>query len=156
MAQPIGDEYSALQGLRILMVDDDEDSCEILTVLFRLYGAKITTCCSVKEALERLAVLQPQVLLSDIAMPRQDGYVLIQAIRALRKEQGGQIPAIALTGFADKTTQQQVLNAGFDRHVAKPIDPFDLAHVVINLFTASPLQGVRTETSGLLSVGNCR
>jgi len=102
MAQPIGDEYSALQGLRILMVDDDEDSCEILAILFQLYGAEITTCCSVEEALERLAVL-----LSHIAMPLQDGYVLIQAIRALRKEQGGQIPAIALTGFVDKTTQQK-------------------------------------------------
>ncbi len=137
MTQAIGDEYAPLQGLRVLMVDDDGDCCELVSVLFSLYGADMTTCCSVEEALERLAVLQPQVLLSDIAMPQQDGYALIQAIRALSKEQGGQMPAIALTAFADEVTQQKAIAAGFDCHVAKPIDPFALANVVIDLLTDS-------------------
>ena len=141
MSQPIVDKFSALQGLRVLMVDDDGDSCELVATMFSLCGADITTCSSVEEALERLAVLQPQLLLSDIAMPLQDGYVLIQSIRARSKEQGGQIPAIALTAFADKLTRQKVLDAGFDRHVAKPIDPFALADVVIDLLTYSHPQG---------------
>jgi CheY-like chemotaxis protein len=141
VSQPIVDKFSALQGLKVLMVDDDGDSCELVATMFSLCGADITTCSSVEEALERLAVLQPQVLLSDIAMPLQDGYVLIQSIRALSKEQGGQIPAIALTAFADKLTRQKVLDAGFDRHVAKPIDPFALADVVIDLLTDSHPQG---------------
>jgi CheY-like chemotaxis protein len=141
VSQPIVDKFSALQGLRVLMVDDDGDSCELVATMFSLCGADITTCSSVEEALERLAVLQPQLLLSDIAMPLQDGYVLIQSIRARSKEQGGQIPAIALTAFADKLTRQKVLDAGFDRHVAKPIDPFALADVVIDLLTDSHPQG---------------
>jgi CheY-like chemotaxis protein len=123
VTEPIGDEYAALQGLRVLMVDDNKDSCELLATLFNLYEADMATCCSVEEALEHFMVLQPQVLLSDIGLPQQDGCVLIQAIRALSKEQGGQIPAIALTAFADKVTQQQVLEAGFDRHIAKPVHP---------------------------------
>lgn len=91
-----GDEYVALQGLRVLMVDDNEDSCELVATLFNLYRADMTTCCSVKEVLDHFRVLQPQVLLSDIGLPQQDGYVVIQAIRSLSKEQGGQIPAIAI------------------------------------------------------------
>ena len=141
MSQPIVDKFSALQGLKVLMVDDDGDSCELVATMFSLCGADITTCSSVEEALERLAVLQPQLLLSDIAMPLQDGYVLIQSIRARSKEQGGQIPAIALTAFADTVTQQKAIAAGFDRHVAKPIDPFALADVVIDLLTDSHPQG---------------
>ena len=120
------------------MVDDDGDCCELVSALFSLYGADMTTCSSVQAALERFALLQPQVLLSDIAMPLQDGYVLIQSIRALRKEQGGQIPAIALTAFADKLTRQKVLDAGFQRHMAKPIDPFELAQVVVSLLESFP------------------
>jgi CheY-like chemotaxis protein len=137
VTQAIGDEYAPLQGLRVLMVDDDGDCCELVSVLFSLYGADMTTCSSVQAALERFAVLQPQLLLSNIAMPLQDGYALIQAIRALSKEQGGQMPAIALTAFADTVTQQKVLAAGFDCHIAKPIDPFALANVVIDLLKDS-------------------
>ncbi len=103
------------------MVDDDGDSCELVSALFSLYGADVTTCSSVQAALERFAVLQPQLLLSDIAMPLQDGYVLMRSIRTLRKEQGGQIPAVALTAVADKLTGQKVLDAGFQRHMVKPI-----------------------------------
>jgi CheY-like chemotaxis protein len=94
VSQPIADKFSALQGLRVLMVDDDMvdddgDCCELVSALFSLYGADMTTCSSVQAALERFALLQPQMLLSDIAMPLQDGYVLIQSIARSAKNRVG-------------------------------------------------------------------
>ena len=101
-----------------------------------MLGAEVATAASVADALNRFAALQPQLLLSDIAMPQQDGYALIQAIRALSPAQGGQVPAIALSAFADRTTQQQTFAAGFDWHVAKPIDPYELAEVMVRVVEA--------------------
>ena len=145
VTQPIVDEYSALQGLRVLIVDDDVDNCDLMASFFTLVGADVATAVSVAEGLSSFAARQPQLLLSDIAMPNQDGYALIQAIRALSPAQGGQVPAIALSAYADHATQQRALAAGFNRHVAKPIDPYELVEVMVRVLEAVRASGNPSE-----------
>jgi PAS domain S-box-containing protein len=120
-----------LTGIRILTVDDEPDSRELLTVLLMQYGAEVMAVESAKDVLTTLESFQPDVLVSDIGMPEMDGYTLMRHIRTLPLEQGGQIPAIALTSYAREIDQQQTLAAGFQRHVAKPINPSQLAQVII-------------------------
>ncbi|AFZ03826.1 response regulator [Calothrix sp. PCC 6303] len=121
-----------LTGIKILTVDDDQDSRELLTVLLMQYGAEVTALTSAQDVLSTLeSSFQPDVLVSDIGMPDMDGYTLIRRIRALAPQQGGKVPAIALTSYARETDQQQALAAGFQRHIAKPIDPHQLAQAIV-------------------------
>jgi CheY-like chemotaxis protein len=122
-----------LNGKRILVVDDEADMREILIFLLEEYGAQVTAVASAIEALEALAQVQPDLLLSDIGMPEVDGYMLMRQIRAMSSEQGGEIPAIALTAYAGDTDQKQVLAAGFQKHIAKPVEPADLVAAIANL-----------------------
>ena len=122
-----------LKGKRILVVDDEADMREILIFLLEEYGAQVTAVASAIEALEALAQVQPDLLLSDIGMPEVDGYMLMRQIRAMSPEQGGEIPAIALTAYAGDTDQKQVLAAGFQKHIAKPVEPADLVAAIANL-----------------------
>ncbi|RUR72367.1 hypothetical protein PCC6912_63450 [Chlorogloeopsis fritschii PCC 6912] len=122
-----------LQGLKILAVDDEADTREFLTTALSEYGANVTTAASTREALQILQLVKPDVLLSDIGMPGEDGYTLIRQIRQLPLEQCGQIPAAALTAYAREGDRLQALAAGFQMHVPKPVEPIQLLTVVAKL-----------------------
>ncbi|MHC5730022.1 MAG: response regulator, partial [Nostoc sp.] len=122
-----------LTGIRVLTVDDDADARELLTVLLAEYGAKVLTVSSAAEVLANLESFQPDVLVSDIGMPEVDGYSLIQQIRALTAERGGEIPAIALTAYAGEMDHQQAIAVGFQQHISKPVDPEELVKAIASL-----------------------
>jgi CheY-like chemotaxis protein len=126
-------DFSSLDGLRVLVVDDNIDSLELITVILDQYGIEIITATSAVEAIEAIAQSIPDILISDIAMPLEDGYSLIRKIRKLSPAQGGQIPAIALTAYAKHEDRLLALEAGFQMHVPKPVDPFELVTVVAKL-----------------------
>ena len=126
---------SLLLGLHILIVDDEADTRELLITILQDYGAEVTAASSATEAFEILQKLQPNVLISDIGMPNEDGYALIRKIRALHPQQGGKIPAIALTAYAKSEDRNQAILAGFQLHIPKPINPAELAIMISNLLT---------------------
>jgi CheY-like chemotaxis protein len=123
----------ALQGSRILVVDDDHDCCELLAIVLRQAGAQVRPTFSAKEALQVLQTWQPDVLLADIGMPEEDGYTLIRKLRSLTPQQGGNIPAAALTAYAGNQDRAQSLAAGFHLHLCKPIEPTELIAAVHSL-----------------------
>ena len=118
---------------RILVVDDEPDACELLTVILTEYGAEVLAVASASEVLANLESFQPDVLVSDIGMPGVDGYTLIQQVRALPSAKGGQIPAIALTAYAREDDHQRAITSGFQRHVTKPLEPEQLVQAVLTL-----------------------
>ncbi|HEY9763320.1 MAG TPA: PAS domain-containing protein [Trichocoleus sp.] len=122
-----------LQGLKILVVDDETDAREFVKFLLEQYGAEVAIASSAQEAQQLLPVLKPNLLLSDIGMPGEDGYSLIRKIRTLPVEQGGQIPAAALTAYARESDRIQALDSGFNVHVPKPIEPIQLLTVLTRL-----------------------
>ncbi|MEH2024486.1 PAS domain-containing hybrid sensor histidine kinase/response regulator [Nostoc sp.] len=134
------DNLSVLDGLQILVVDDNADTRELVAFILEESGAQVTAVSSVGEALEALVRLKPDVLVSDIGMPDEDGYSLIRKVRVQEAEQGEKIPAIALTAFARDEERRLALQAGFQVHVSKPIEPEELVTVVANL-TKSSKQG---------------
>lgn len=113
---------SALSGLRILLAEDDEDSREMLTYLLEEQRVTIEAVASASAALASFAENPPHILISDVGMPDMDGYQLIQKIRELSPEQGGKVPAIALTGYAGSQDKIRSLESGFQAHLSKPID----------------------------------
>jgi signal transduction histidine kinase/CheY-like chemotaxis protein len=122
-----------LEDIRVLVVDDDADTREFLAFFLEQQGAIVTTASSAHEALAAITQSPPDLLLSDLGMPDVDGYALIRKMRSLSADQGGQIPAIALTAYAAETTQQQVFAAGFQMHIAKPADPTKLVTAIAGL-----------------------
>jgi CheY-like chemotaxis protein len=125
---------SGLQGVKILIVDDDPDACDLLSTILQVYEeAEVVTFSSVKDGLSVFRQLQPQVLISDIAMPNADGVDLIQAIRSLPVEHGGKIPAIALSAMVRDEDRQRALQAGFNRYLTKPMDAEELITVLRDL-----------------------
>ncbi|NJO80324.1 MAG: PAS domain S-box protein [Cyanobacteria bacterium RM1_2_2] len=122
-----------LTNLRILVVDDDDNTREFLAFLLELHGAVAITVASASEAIATLTQFQPDVLLSDLGMPDVDGYMLLRQIRALPAEQGGTVPAIALTAYAGEIDYQQAMAVGFQRHIAKPIEPQVLIQAIADL-----------------------
>jgi len=124
-----------LSGMRILVVDDEPDMLELISFLLEDAGAEVLTVAVPQEALTALTNFQPDVLLSDIGMPGMDGYMLLRQVRALPPERGGLIPAIALTAYAGEFNQQQALQAGFQRHLAKPIEPDKLIKTIAALLS---------------------
>lgn len=126
-----------LTGIRVLTVDDDRDARELLTVLLTEYGAEVVTVSSAAEVFKALESFQPDILVSDIGMPELDGYTLLQKLRSLPPEKGGQLPAIALTAYAGEVDQQRALTVGFGRHITKPIEPNQLAQAVATLVRAN-------------------
>ncbi len=111
---------------QILVVDDEKDAREVLTVAPEGCGAEVTAAASAPEALRALERAAPDVLVSDLGMPSEDGYSLIRRVRALDPSRGGRLPAVALTAYARAVDRERALAAGFQRHVAKPIDPAEL------------------------------
>jgi signal transduction histidine kinase/CheY-like chemotaxis protein len=124
---------SALERLRILVVDDDEDSLEVLRQILESAGAHVLTAGSARAALEQFDGHPPDVLLSDIGMPGEDGYALIRRVRALPAEKGGAIPAAALTAYTQAEDRSAALAAGFHVWLSKPIEPSDLTAAVARL-----------------------
>ncbi|QSJ15710.1 PAS domain S-box protein [Nostoc sp. UHCC 0702] len=122
-----------LRGVRVLTVEDEQDTRELLVFTIGQYGAQVTAAASAREALEIFKQFQPDILVCDIAMPEMDGYTLIRQIRTWPKEQGGQIKAIALTAYAGESDQKQALAAGFQRHLSKPVDPEELVEAIASL-----------------------
>jgi signal transduction histidine kinase len=130
---PLVPQSSPLSGIRVLVVDDDTDSREFFAFVLEQLGAQVSTVTSAGEAIAFLEQSQPNILLSDIGMPDMDGYMLMRQIRAMPPEQGGQILAIALTAYAGEIDRQQALEAGFQHHLAKPVEPNELVKVILNL-----------------------
>jgi CheY-like chemotaxis protein len=121
---------SFLQGLRVLFVDDNVDFCDLIALTLQLYGVELRTAFSVKEALEIFMQWQPDVLVSDIALPEEDGFALIQQVRRLKGELGKWVPAIAMIGCITEQMHQRTLLAGFDLGLPKPVALDELVAVL--------------------------
>jgi len=115
------------------VVDDNADTLELVSFILEEYGTEVITAASATEAIAAIAQFNPNILISDIAMPGVDGYSLIRKVRTLSSERGGQIPAIALTAYASEEERSRLLDSGFQMHIAKPVDPAKLVAVVANL-----------------------
>lgn len=135
--EELANQDSLLAGVRILLVDDQADVREFFSFALEQCGATVTAVESALEALEAIARSKPDVLLSDIGMPQIDGYMLLRQIRKWSPEQGGQIPAIALTAYAGEIDQNQAIAAGFQKHIAKPADAVELAQAIAQLLGRS-------------------
>ena len=132
-----GDETGAfpatLEGLTVVVVDDDQDSRELINAVLRQRGARVVGAASIDEALGLLRTENADVLLSDVEMPGEDGYALIQKVRALPPEEGGRVPAAALTAYARREDRVKTLLAGYQIHLAKPVEPEELVTAVSSL-----------------------
>jgi PAS domain S-box-containing protein len=122
-----------LQGVKVLVVDDIADIREYVAFVLEQEGATVTSVSSAAEALSALTQVQPDVLVSDIGMAEVDGYMLMRQVRSLPPSQGGAIPALALTAYAGEMNEQQAIAAGFQRHLAKPVEPTVLLTVIAEL-----------------------
>jgi signal transduction histidine kinase/CheY-like chemotaxis protein len=126
----------SLEGLQILVVDDEADALELLSTILQNNGADVIAVASVKQALtiiETATDRSPDVLVSDIGMPDEDGYSLISKLRQLEAQRGGKLPVIALTAYAGSDDRRQALLAGFQMHLTKPVDAAELVAVVASL-----------------------
>ncbi|MBV9958982.1 MAG: response regulator, partial [Acidobacteria bacterium] len=132
-AQALFDCSPSLENLRVLVVDDEPDTRLLLTAMLENCGATVTTAQSAQEALSALNTERPDVLVSDIGLPGEDGYALIRMVRALRPQEGGRIPAVALSAYAREEDRVRALLAGFHIHVAKPVNPAELIAVIGSL-----------------------
>ena len=131
--EPNGGLHSILSGIRALVVDDDPDAREVLTALLQAQGVLVRSVGSVREGLAALELELPDIVLSDLAMPDEDGYALIRSIRERPAESGGRLPAIAVTAYARPEDTQRSLMSGFQIHLTKPIDPVELFAAVEHL-----------------------
>jgi CheY-like chemotaxis protein/anti-sigma regulatory factor (Ser/Thr protein kinase) len=127
------DGLPSLQGLKVLVVDDEADTRELISEVLKECGSEVILSRSVAEALEALERHRPDILISDLGMPDEDGYSLISKIRSLPPERGGQIPAAALTAYARAEDRMRVLRSGFQFHLPKPVDSAELVTVVASL-----------------------
>jgi CheY-like chemotaxis protein len=123
----------ALEGLRVLLVDDEADSLEITRMMLERDGATVACAMTAEKALAMIQDDLPDAVLCDIAMPEHDGFWLLRSLRALPAKQGGTIPVAALTAHASAATTKEVLRAGFRLHIKKPADPEQLAKAVTSL-----------------------
>jgi CheY-like chemotaxis protein len=127
-----------LGGIAILVVDDESDAREMMVALLQECGASASSACSSAEALAMIADEPPHMLLSDLGMPGEDGYTLIRKVRSLPVGQGGSIPAVAVSGFASLEDRRRAIEAGFQRHLSKPVKVGDLLETVTQLSRARP------------------
>ncbi|MBI3654765.1 MAG: PAS domain S-box protein [Acidobacteria bacterium] len=147
-SQPAMDFDMNLDGLWVLAVDDEADARELLTTLLKQYGAKVTAVGSANDAFKVIAESEagkrPDILVSDIGMPEEDGYTLIRRVRQLAPKSGGRIPAVALTAYGRASDRVKALTAGFQSHVPKPVDLAELIAVIASL-TTREWQGGRSQ-----------
>jgi CheY-like chemotaxis protein len=111
-----------LSGAFVLVVEDNDDSRTLMATLLALYGAQVTAVASVREALEAFGRIRPDVVVSDINMPLEDGFDLIRRLRTLAPEEGGTVPALAITAYAEAGDRTAVLAAGFQAFLPKPVE----------------------------------
>lgn len=120
----------ALIGVHVLVVDDDPDARELIRTVLEYCGALVTAVSSAPAALAALTRVTPDILLADIAMPHRDGYWLIEHLRALPVDRGGALAAIAITGQGFPHGPERTLAAGYQAHLPKPIDPWEMCRLV--------------------------
>jgi signal transduction histidine kinase/CheY-like chemotaxis protein len=125
--------HGQLRGFHVLVVDDEEDARTLVATVLEDCGCRVTTAGSVKQALEQIATSPPDIMFSDIGMPDEDGYALIRKVRSLPRDQGGDIPAAALTAYTRAEDRRRMLSAGYSLHLAKPIDPSELIEAAASL-----------------------
>jgi len=128
-----------LSGKLILVVDDDPDARELMLRLLAITNASILTACSAAEAFNFIREKSPNLLISDIGMPTEDGHELIRKVRSLPPESGGQTPAVALTAFAHSEDRQRALGAGYQMQIAKPVESAKLLSVCASMIDGSAL-----------------
>jgi CheY-like chemotaxis protein len=126
-------ETTLLAGLRILVVEDEKDTRVMLDTILRKFGARTCAAASVSEAFELIRREKPHIILSDIAMPGENGFTLLEKVRALAATLGGTIPIVALTGYAGEADSIKILAAGFTHCLVKPVDPEHLVAVISGL-----------------------
>lgn len=122
-----------LDDVRVLLVEDDDDSRKLLATMLKQHGADVISAATAADAFRLFCDNRPAILISDIGMPEEDGYELIRRIRGLAAEKGGLVPAIALTGYATRKDRERALSAGYQRHIAKPIEQRELIAAIANL-----------------------
>jgi CheY-like chemotaxis protein len=126
-------DHPFLDGITVLAVDDEPDARNLIKRVLEDCGAKVIQAASAQEALELVIRERPDMIVSDIGMPGEDGYAFIKKVRALRPDEGGRTPAAALTAFARAEDRTRALRAGYQTHVAKPVEPTELTAVVASL-----------------------
>ncbi|WP_375511216.1 PAS domain S-box protein [uncultured Nostoc sp.] len=130
-------ESSLLSNTQVLVVDDEPDIRDLITFILQDYGLEVTAVASAQEALQALSESIPDILISDIGMPKTDGYMLMREVRSRSPGQGGRVPAIALTAYAGEMNQQQAVAARFQMHISKPVDPDVLVKAIADLIESS-------------------
>jgi CheY-like chemotaxis protein len=131
--RPSYDRPRELEGLRVLVLDDEADARELLRTLLESCKMRVTTVSYAADAFEVVRKQDVDVVLSDIAMPIEDGLSFIKRVRALSRDEGGRIPAVALTAYARLEDRTRALRAGFNSHVAKPVEASELLAVISSL-----------------------
>lgn len=122
-----------LEGLRVLIVEDDDDSRSLLSMMLKRHGADVTAASTSQEAISAIHEVTPDVLVSDIGLPGEDGYELMRRVREATAGNGGISVAIALTGYAGEKDRERALQAGYDEHLAKPVEPIQLIAAIASL-----------------------
>ena len=122
-----------LEGLHVLVVDDEADARELVAELLGQCNVKVSLASNVRDALRLVESARPTIIVSDIGMPEEDGYVLIRELRALPSSKGGNTPAIALTAYVRAEDRTRTLVAGFNTHLPKPVEPAELLAVLASL-----------------------
>ncbi|MGH7350026.1 MAG: response regulator, partial [Candidatus Rokuibacteriota bacterium] len=125
-----------LENVHVLVVDDDEETREVMEVALGFEGARVTTAPSVADAVAAIERRWPDVLVSDIGMPGEDGYDLIRKVRRLEAVRGRRLPAIALTAYAGIEDRRRTRDAGYEAHVAKPVEAAAVAPLIARLLPA--------------------
>ena len=128
-------QQNGLTGLRVLLVEDDQDSQEMLSTFLQTHGVEVVAVRTAGDALAEMPRFKPEIVISDVGLPERDGYDLIHDLRELPAEKGGDVPAIALTGYASLQDRDRALAAGFQEHLSKPVDVEDLFGVIRQLVT---------------------
>jgi CheY-like chemotaxis protein len=129
----VDEQKPSLAGLKILVIDDELDARELIRRILTQCDASVIAAASANEGLELVSVEKPDVIISDISMPEKNGYQLIAEVRNLSTEDGGTIPAIALTAFAHAKDKAKVMSAGYQRHLSKPVDSAELIAAINSL-----------------------
>jgi signal transduction histidine kinase/ActR/RegA family two-component response regulator len=139
---PVGSSLARLAGISVLVVDDEPDANELVQTILTSCGAEVRVAASTRQALAILDVWHPNIIISDIGMPQEDGYALIGQLRQRQPERGGETPAVALTAYARVEDRVKIFTAGFQMHVMKPVDPTELVAVVASLARSASRRSV--------------
>jgi CheY-like chemotaxis protein len=132
-------DQQRLAGLHIFVVDDNRDARDILTTLMEYHGALVTAVPSADAALRLFRHVKPDLIISDLAMPKKDGATLIREVRKLKRERGGATPALAVSGYDQDYQRQAVLGAGFQDYLVKPVDIRTLCLTIERLVAPVPI-----------------